>query len=125
VLEIKPMLSQMMRQLRSLKSMTNAHPDDSLEIHAKVERSCMRLWEFLEDLNQFQGDEIAENAFPDMFLDKSSSSPGDEVVSGMPKNDQGLAGRNRSVQPKRDVVADEQPVRPKARPQPRGFFRHK
>ena len=56
VRDIKPMVSRMIRQLRTLRE----SPDDDLEKQhqhrADVETSCLHLWEFLEELGAHRAD---------------------------------------------------------------------
>ena len=67
--DIKPMVSRMMRQLRDLrdpKEVTQASWQDQRK---GIEASCMRLWEFLVDLENYTGadligDDAAELAPP-------------------------------------------------------------
>ena len=56
VSDIKPMVSRMIRQLRTLRE---APENDREKIHnrrASVEASCLHLWEFLEDLEAQRAD---------------------------------------------------------------------
>lgn len=58
--EIKPVLSRLMRQLRDLREVPNLSEEQSGERFGKIENSCMRLWDFLGDLEQYQGTDLSE-----------------------------------------------------------------
>lgn len=60
--EIKPVLSRMMRQLRDFRDTQEQNPDLAAEHYEKIEKSCMRLWDFLEDLEQYQGTDLVTRA---------------------------------------------------------------
>ena len=58
--DIKPMVSRMMRQLRTLR---DASADDHAHLHARresIEASCMHLWEFLDALESHQADAMMQ-----------------------------------------------------------------
>lgn len=57
--EIKPVISRMMRQLRDLRDVTDISPDQMMERHNRIELSCMRLWDFLNDLEDYEGTDLA------------------------------------------------------------------
>ncbi|WP_299777857.1 PleD family two-component system response regulator [uncultured Roseobacter sp.] len=57
--EIKPVLSRLMRQLRDLREAPNLSEDQTSERFGRIENSCMRLWEFLDDLEQYQGTDLS------------------------------------------------------------------
>jgi len=56
--EIKPVVSRMMRQFRDLRDVTNITPDAAADRHNRIEASCMRLWDFLNDLEDYEGKDI-------------------------------------------------------------------
>lgn len=62
--EIKPVVSRMMRQLRDLRDAPNLSKEQAAERHARIERSCMRLYEFLDDLEAYRGDDLAQQTYP-------------------------------------------------------------
>lgn len=57
--EIKPVVSRMMRQLRDLRDTPSLTVEQVAERHGKIEQSCMRLWEFLNDLDEYSGTDLA------------------------------------------------------------------
>ncbi|MCZ4366398.1 response regulator [Sulfitobacter dubius] len=61
-LEIKPMVGDVMRDLRALDRSNPALVEEEL---AKVDYTFLRLWEFVEDLASFQGSELAEGDLAD------------------------------------------------------------
>jgi CheY-like chemotaxis protein len=60
--EIKPMVGDVMRDLRALDRSNPALVEEEL---AKVVYTFLRLWEFVEDLASFQGSELAEGDLAD------------------------------------------------------------
>lgn len=60
--EIKPVLSRLMRQLRDLREAPNLTAEQTSERFGRIENSCMRLWDFLDDLEQYEGTDISEMA---------------------------------------------------------------
>ena len=60
--EIKPMVSDMMRDLHALDRSNPALIEEEL---AKVDYTFLRLWEFVEDLASFQGSELADGDLSD------------------------------------------------------------
>tara|TARA_R110002049_G_scaffold140930_5_gene302341 strand:- start:67761 stop:68624 length:864 start_codon:yes stop_codon:yes gene_type:complete len=61
--EIKPVVSRMLRQMRDMRE---HEPKDSEELAdqvGRIERSCMRLWEFLDDLGSYRGSDLAQENF--------------------------------------------------------------
>lgn len=60
--EIKPVVSRMMRQLRDLRDSTNITPEVASERHGRIELSCMRLWDSLNDLEDYEGKDIGPAA---------------------------------------------------------------
>ncbi|MEO9628893.1 MAG: response regulator [Sulfitobacter sp.] len=60
--EIKPMVGDVMRDLRALDRSNPALVEEEL---AKVDYTFLRLWEFVEDLASFQGSELAEGDLAD------------------------------------------------------------
>lgn len=64
-LEIKPVVSRMMRQLRDLRDAPDLSAEQRAERFDRVEQSCMRLWEFLEDLEGYQGTDLAADTCKD------------------------------------------------------------
>ncbi|WP_370400752.1 response regulator [Sulfitobacter sp. JB4-11] len=59
--DIKPMLSRMMRQLRALRRAGGAPPDAD---PALIEESCMAMWQFLQQLEQHQGNALFADLAP-------------------------------------------------------------
>ncbi len=72
--EIKPVVSRMMRQLRDLRDAPNLPPDQMAERHARIEQSCMRLWDFLNDLDEYQGTDITRNAPSERMVSDNETS---------------------------------------------------
>lgn len=65
--DIKPMVSRMMRQLRALRDPDTVDREDWHKKREGIEASCMRLWEFLVDLENYSGDDLdlpEEDAVP-------------------------------------------------------------
>ena len=62
--EIKPVVSRLMRQLRDLRDAQNLSENQAAKRHARIERSCMRLYEFLDDLEAYRGDDLAQQTYP-------------------------------------------------------------
>lgn len=60
VLEIKPMLSRMLRQVRGMGGMAAQLGDQFNTDHKALEQSCARLWEFLEDLENYRSRDHAD-----------------------------------------------------------------
>ncbi len=60
--EIKPVVSRMMRQLRDLRDAKDLSREQTTERHDKIEKSCMRLWDFLNDLDQYSGTDLAHES---------------------------------------------------------------
>ncbi|MEQ5826704.1 response regulator [Sulfitobacter sp. NFXS29] len=60
--EIKPMVGDVMRDLRALDRSNPALVEEEL---AKIDYTFLRLWEFVEDLASFQGSELAEGDLAD------------------------------------------------------------
>ncbi|MEM9636489.1 MAG: response regulator [Pseudomonadota bacterium] len=58
--EIKPVLSRLMRQLRDLREAPKLDEEQAKERFGRIENSCMRLWDFLDDLEQYQGTDLSE-----------------------------------------------------------------
>lgn len=58
--EIKPVLSRMMRQLRDLREPPHLTAAQASERFGRIENSCMRLWDFLNDLEQYEGTDLSE-----------------------------------------------------------------
>ena len=56
-LEIKPMLSRMMRQMRNL---SDGGGKINPQTKADLDTSCMRLWDFVTDLESFDGKDIVD-----------------------------------------------------------------
>lgn len=81
--EIKPMLSRMIRQVRGLAGHDLTSKDRHLEDVSKIEHSCLRLWEFLEDLEAYEGSDISGAAFPDkiMLATPSAALPKEKATS--------------------------------------------
>ncbi len=69
--EIKPVVSRVMRQLRDLREAPALSADQLADRYDRIERSCMRLWEFLDDLGRYQGTDISEEAFATQNFVKS------------------------------------------------------
>lgn len=56
--DIKPMVSRMMRQLRALRDPDAVARDEWHTKREGIEASCMRLWEFLVDLENYSGKDL-------------------------------------------------------------------
>lgn len=63
--EIKPIVSRMLRQMRGLREAGPGNAAALTDGLGDIERSCLRLWEFLEDLSDYKGDDLAQEAFSD------------------------------------------------------------
>lgn len=81
--EIKPVLSRIMRQLRDLRDAPALPAKEMRDRHARIENSCMRLWDFLTDLEEYQGTDIAARS--ELFnptvaeaMGKTFATPADE-----------------------------------------------
>ncbi|WP_298915033.1 response regulator [uncultured Roseobacter sp.] len=61
--EIKPVVSRMMRQIRDLREAPSLSEEQSAERFGRIEKSCMRLWEFLDDLERYQGTDLSQQTF--------------------------------------------------------------
>lgn len=59
--EIKPVLSQMIHQLQEFRDAPKQDPETSAGHYRTIEKSCMRLWNFLEDLERHQGKDLLAN----------------------------------------------------------------
>lgn len=53
--DIKPMVSRMMRQLRDLRSGADRAGVPQLDQFDRIDSSCMTLWEFLIEMERYQG----------------------------------------------------------------------
>ncbi len=51
--EIKPVVSRMMRQMRELRDLERLPPEQVSQKIDRIEISCQRLWEFLDDLDSY------------------------------------------------------------------------
>lgn len=56
VSDIKPMVSRMIRQLRTLREAPQDDRKKQMEQRASAESSCLHLWEFLDELEQHSAD---------------------------------------------------------------------
>ncbi|MBW4710336.1 response regulator [Roseobacter sp. YSTF-M11] len=61
--EIKPVVSRMMRQMRDLREAPSLSKEQATERICRIEKSCMRLWEFLDDLERYKGTDLSHQAF--------------------------------------------------------------
>ena len=113
--EIKPVVSRMMRQLRDLRDAASISPAQSAERFARIEQSCMRLWDFLNDLEEYEGSDLAQAPV------KSGITTGQ--VNRIASIDAGGADRSpdasRAAMP--DRTGDSMPVVPKPR-RPKSLF---
>jgi len=66
--EIKPIVSRMLGQMRGLREVGPSNAAAFADGLADMERSCMRLWEFLEDLGNYRADDLTDEAFADQAL---------------------------------------------------------
>ncbi|WP_299676742.1 response regulator [uncultured Roseobacter sp.] len=73
--EIKPVLSRLMRQLRDLREARNLSAEQAKERFGRIENSCMRLWEFLDDLEQYEGTDISPETMFSTPVARSSKAP--------------------------------------------------
>jgi DNA-binding NarL/FixJ family response regulator len=100
VLEIKPMLSRMMRQLRQLGDNAGTF---NAQTHGELETSCMRLWEFLTDLEGFDGKDIVAqnilNADELAPVPRNASSAPNGPIPASPKQP-----HESEVRPKRPIT---------------------
>lgn len=62
--EIKPVVSRMMRQLRDMRDAPSLSAEQAADRHARIEQSCMRLWEFLNDLEDYSGADLSKTDMP-------------------------------------------------------------
>ena len=60
--EIKPIVSRMLRQMRGLRETEPGNAKALADGLGNIERSCLRLWEFLEDLGNYRGDDLVQDA---------------------------------------------------------------
>ncbi|MEE4189647.1 MAG: response regulator [Roseobacter sp.] len=77
--EIKPVVSRMMRQLRDLRDAPDLTPEQVAERHQKIEHSCMRLWDFLNDLEDYEGTDLVEESFAGGAGPAHSSADGGKI----------------------------------------------
>lgn len=82
--EIKPVLSRLMRQLRDLREAPNLSEDQASERFSRIENSCMRLWEFLDDLEQYQGTDLSEATLSGSVTPDSAQPP--VIVNDFPNS---------------------------------------
>jgi CheY-like chemotaxis protein len=95
--DIKPVVSSIMRQMRSLREIGQIKPEDATVRLAQVEDSLRRLWEFLDDLDHVDTD--AGSTGPTVSATRNSDLP----VSA------GLRARVPTEQPKKRRVAPPKP----------------
>ncbi len=81
VSDIKPMVSRMIRQLRSLRDTPNSDKSKSNEHRASVEASCLHLWQFLEELEQQHADVMMRD-----LIGQSPQRQGTSDENGLPSN---------------------------------------
>lgn len=73
--EIKPVLSRMMRQLRDLRDAKDLTAEQIADRHQRIDQSCQRLWDFLSDLEVYEGQDLAEQSFrPDAVWQDTAST---------------------------------------------------
>ena len=71
--DIKPMVSRMMRQLRDLRTGAEHAGAPQLDQFDRIDSSCMTLWEFLIEMERYQGEALVGG----MLTPLSESSNGD------------------------------------------------
>ncbi|NUH67214.1 response regulator [Sulfitobacter sp. S0837] len=64
--EIKPIVSLMLGQIRDLRGQGPTEAVAIADGLADMERSCLRLWEFLEDLSSYEADNLTKEALADL-----------------------------------------------------------
>lgn len=84
VLEIKPMLSRMMRQMRNLSDGNGTINPQTMN---ELDTSCMRLWEFLTDLESFDGKEIVDREFARSKTPMANARPAAKSARAKQRND--------------------------------------
>lgn len=72
--EIKPVVSRMMRQLRDFRDATALSEDQAAERYARIENSCMRLWEFLNDLDAYEGTDLSQGVYQEHTFSQLSDT---------------------------------------------------
>lgn len=73
--EIKPVVSRMMRQLRDFKDAPLMSEAQAADHYSRIEQSCMRLWDFLNELDGYSGSDLAHEAFPgSTFAEEANAS---------------------------------------------------
>ncbi|MEP2641115.1 response regulator [Roseobacter sp.] len=107
--EIKPVLSRLMRQMRDLREAQNLSEDQIAVRFGKIENSCMRLWDFLDDLEKYEGTDIAlaplvggkpaQNAIVMNALDKHDASP-NATAPVIPRTPPSAAARPPAKKPR-------------------------
>jgi len=109
VLEIKPMLSRMLRQVRGIGGMAAQMGDQFTADHNALEQSCARLWEFLEDLENYQSRDHS-----DLFADATgpASPPTHKPERTAPPAQPARPGRPTAD----NITPKPRPERPRASP---------
>lgn len=82
--EIKPVVSQMIRQLRDLRDAGTLSADDHAQRHDTIERSCVRLLEFLTDLEGYEGRDLSKMDHTAEVIWKGSVSAAESVCHVSP-----------------------------------------
>ncbi|WP_299563998.1 response regulator [uncultured Sulfitobacter sp.] len=82
--EIKPVVSRMLRQMRELRDFDRLTPEQAATKFDRMELSCQRLWEFLDDLDSYTASDLA--------IDQSSPMP-------IPGNESATPDENEPVSP--------------------------
>ncbi|UWR23263.1 response regulator [Sulfitobacter sp. S190] len=63
--EIKPTVSRMMRQMRELREIQSLTQEQAIDRIDRVETSCRRLWDFLNELEHYRGDDLTRKSESD------------------------------------------------------------
>jgi hypothetical protein len=70
----------MLRQMRGLRETEPGNAEALADGLGNIERSCLRLWEFLEDLGNYRGDDLVQDA-----LKEPSFQPSPGLGADQPK----------------------------------------
>ncbi|OAN80183.1 hypothetical protein A8B78_11150 [Jannaschia sp. EhC01] len=104
--EIKPIVSRMMRQLRDFKDAPRMSEQQMAEKYFPIEQSCMRLWDFLNDLDAYSGNDLAHEAFPgstftekDNALAPQPNRASSNTLGGRPQNKTSSAESTMQAKP--------------------------
>lgn len=116
--EIQPVLSRIIRQIKELRDATDLPPERLSDRCDRMERSCMKLRDFLNVVSRCQVPEEPQ----DMGLPtKNTSAP--QGDSRAHSTADGAPVKPRRIQASRDVASQEKAVKKPAKPSIFGKFR--